>query len=189
MCATFLLSSEDSAEIKNICDELSKKYGSEAANKAFNADLYPKSSAAVIGPSLKPALLSWGFPLRASGTLFNARAESLKEKSVYQSILANRCLIPATSFYEWDSAKRKYSFSVSSGLFYMAGLWKAERQRDGSTSFYFTIITTEPNSVVGNIHKRMPAIIPTNDAEEWLKGSESFKLLRPYVGEMELAAV
>lgn len=125
MCATFLLSSEDSTEIRNICEELTKKYGKEATDKALNTDLYPKSTAAVIGAGGRPALLKWGFPFQGrSDTLFNARAESLETKGVYRSILNNRCLIPATRFYEWDKAKKKYVFTVDSGLFFMAGLWK-----------------------------------------------------------------
>ncbi len=133
--------------------------------------------------------MRWGFPLRGSDTLFNARAENLMEKSIYRGVVNNRCLIPATSFYEWDAEKRKYRFSLSSGLFYMAGLWKAEKFADDSISCYFTIITTEPNSVVGSVHRRMPAIIPPGELERWLIGSGAFKLLRPYEGEMALEAV
>jgi putative SOS response-associated peptidase YedK len=192
MCATFQLSGSDAAEIKNICDELTKKYGKEAADKAINKDFYPKSEVPVIGGNDKLALLKWGFPLHGkSDTVFNARAESLSEKRMYKDILGNRCLVPATCFYEWDKAKRKYRLTMSnSKLFYMAALWKEEKHSDGLKAFYFTIITTEPNDLIGTIHNRMPAIISFKDTAAWLRGKdEAFSLLKPYREEMSMIAI
>lgn len=126
MCAIFQLSFEDIKEIKNMADEITKKYENEAAEQCFNVDLYPKSTALVLGPQKKGTLMKWGFPMRgSSNVVFIARAESLNEKSMFRSSLANRCLIPATSFYEWSKEKKKYRIKTEpSRMIYMAALWK-----------------------------------------------------------------
>lgn len=188
MCATFLLSSGDAEEIRNICDELTKKYGRERAERTFDKDLYPKGEAPVIGGNGRAALLKWGFPLKGSGTAFNARAESLEEKKMYSTVLRNRCLIPATAFYEWDKEKRKHRIAVADAkVFYMAGLWRAELLPDGAREFCFTIITTEPNDQIREIHGRMPAIIAPEEREKWLGGMGHIsEMLRTFDGKMTI---
>jgi putative SOS response-associated peptidase YedK len=49
----------------------------------------------------------------------------------------------------------------------------------------YTIITTEPNALVGTIHNRMPAILEKKDEAAWLNPDETeperlVKLLHPY---------
>lgn len=192
MCATFQLGYDDDPEIQAIADELTKKYGPDTVNRIFGKDFYPGSEAPVIGKRSQVVLLKWGFPMSGKKqVLFNARAESLTQKRMYQGILSNRCLVPATSFYEWDKEKTKYRISVEGGkLFYMAALWKLEILKDRSKVYYYTIITTEPNQQVGEIHNRMPAVIAPAEASTWLHSNpESFKLLRPYERSMTIAAV
>jgi len=64
MCATFQLSFDDIAEIKNISDEITVKYGEDAATQCFNKDFYPKNEVPIIGPESKISLLKWGFPMK-----------------------------------------------------------------------------------------------------------------------------
>lgn len=186
MCAIFQLAFEDIKEIKDIANEVTRKYGSEAAEQCFNIDLYPKSTAPVIGPQRKVALMRFGFSLRGSNkVVFNARAESLTEKSMFKTSLVNRCLVPATSFYEFDKEKKKYSFKTEQGgLFYLAALWKSY-MHEGNKVYCFCIITTAPNEQIGRIHSRMPAIIPAESTQEWLESSgEVLGLLKPMEQEM-----
>lgn len=188
MCAIFQLSFDDIIEIKNIADEITKKYGNEAADHCFNTDLYPKNNVPVLGPGNKVSLLKWGFPLKdSSNVVFNARAESLSEKSMFQSYLSNRCLIPASFFYEWGKDKRKYKISIDNmSLIYMAALWKPYIYQ-GNKLFCFTIITTEPNGQIGQIRSRMPAIIPHEFAQNWLNGDTSaLELLKPMDEKMTI---
>jgi len=192
MCATFQLSFDDVMEIKNIADEITKKYGSETAEHCFNKDYFPKSEVPIVGAENKVSLLRWGFPLQGSGNvIFNARSESLAEKSMFKTVNTNRCLVPATAFYEWDKEKRKYRISLVNGrLFYMAALWEGIVQADGKKKYYFTIITTEANMQIKQIHNRMPAIITKEYIQAWLNGNtDDIKLLKPIEEIMTISMV
>ena len=192
MCATYQLSFDDIAEIKKISDEITNKYGEDAASRTFGTDFYPKSEAPVIGKKNQIVMLKWGFPLKdTSKIIFNARAESLTEKPLYKGILSNRCLVPAIAFYEWSGDKTKYRISINRAkLFYMAALWKVEVLSDNTKAYYYTIITTEPNKQIKEIHSRMPAIITPENSSVWLRdGKNAFTLLRPFEAEMTLTAV
>ena len=183
MCATFQLSFDDIAEIKKISDEITAKHGEDTAIQCFNRDYFPKSEVPVIGPGDKVSLLRWGFPMKGSkSVVFNARAESLGEKGMFKNSLDKRCLVPATSFYEWDKEKKKYRISDETRkLFYMAGIWKAYQNLEGVKEYYFTIITTAPNEQIGKIHNRMPAIIRQENIPLWFSDTENaLKLLKPY---------
>ena len=191
MCAIFQLSFEDVKEIKDIADEVTRKYGSEASEGCFNADLYPKSTAPVLGPQGKVALMRWGFPMKdSSRVVFNARAESLTEKSMFKTSLACRCLVPATAFYEFDKEKRKYRFTAEgNSLIYLAALWKPYLYR-GEKIYCFCIITTAPNEQIGRIHSRMPAVIPAGSATEWLEGgTNALGLLHPSAAAMNMISI
>ena len=192
MCATYQLSFDDLAEIKKIADEITNKYGQETASRTFGNDFYPKSEAPVIGKHNQVVMLKWGFPIKdTKKIIFNARAESLTEKNLYKGILSNRCLVPATAFYEWSGDKTKYRVSIeNTRLFYMAALWKAEISNDNQKVYYYTIITTEPNRQMKEIHRRMPAIIAPENSQSWLNDEgAALRLLRPYEAEMNLTAV
>lgn len=48
----------------------------------------------------------WKKPLGELPSTFNARAETVAEKPMFRSAFKNRrCVIPASSFYEWTDAK------------------------------------------------------------------------------------
>ena len=169
-------------EFKKISEEITKKYGPEAADRTFSRDIFPKYEAPVIGKKRQVLLLKWGFPMKDSNqVVFNARAEGLTEKSMFKSSLGKRCLVPATSFYEWNEEKKKYRIAPENKRsFYLAGLWK-EYIINGSKSFYFTIITTAPSKQMETIHNRMPAIITPDHSQDWLSDRmDALKLLRPY---------
>jgi putative SOS response-associated peptidase YedK len=192
MCATFQLSFDDIAEIKKISDEVTAKYGEDTAAQCFNKDFFPKSDVPIFGPESKISLLKWGFPMKGSkSVVFNARAESLAEKSMFKSGLDKRCLVPATSFYEWDKEKKKHRISDETRkLFYMAGIWKAYQNPEGIKEYFFTIITTAPNQQISRIHNRMPAIIQQENISVWFGDTDNaLKLLKPYEEQLTIRSV
>jgi putative SOS response-associated peptidase YedK len=60
---------------------------------------------------------------------------------------------------------------------------------DGGPVETFTVVTTEPNDLVADLHHRMAVILDPDEEETWLRGDpdEAFELLDPYPGD-ELTA-
>ncbi|MDQ6659789.1 MAG: SOS response-associated peptidase, partial [Chloroflexota bacterium] len=134
---------------------------------------------------------SWAKDERMRYTTINARVETVKEKSAYRKPLRyQRCLVPATGFYEWDKKQkpsRPYYFHLKhEPLFAFAGVYDVWHDpKTGKEIQSYTIITTQANSVVGAIHARMPVILRKEDEEAWLNPDETepdalLPLLRPY---------
>jgi len=102
----------------------------------------------------------------------NARAETLDERpSFSESFRFRRCLIPADGFFEWKRTgreKRPYHFQLrDEGPLMFAEIWDTWRTRT-ETITTCAIITTPANALVGELHDRMPAILPLEVQEAWL---------------------
>lgn len=131
-------------------------------------------------------------------TPFNARAESLSEKPMFRNLIKNRrCLVPANGFYEWNQvggAKQPYYITLpDEPMFAFAGLYDEFADEDGEVLRSYTVITTEPNELMAELHNRMPVILHRDDEEEWLdpdvtEPRQVERLLRPYPAE-EMEAV
>jgi putative SOS response-associated peptidase YedK len=55
----------------------------------------------------------------------------------------------------------------------------------GKEIYSYTLITTEPNEIVGKFHNRMPVILKKEDEAEWLnpdivEPEQLLPLLKPY---------
>jgi putative SOS response-associated peptidase YedK len=119
--------------------------------------------------------------------MINARAETLAERPTYRTpFRTQRCLIPATGFYEWkqQGTRQPYNIRIGEGkLFAFAGLWE-QWVHDDEIIDSCTIITTEANKVVQPVHDRMPVILHPRIYQTWLDpGNQSTDdlagLLRP----------
>jgi putative SOS response-associated peptidase YedK len=103
----------------------------------------------------------------------NARSETVTTTPAFRdSIRSKRCLIPADGFYEWrkmGSVKQPYCFEVGEGdVFALAGVWDQWKSPEGQIIESCSILTTEPNSLVAELHDRMPVIVPTDKYDLWL---------------------
>ena len=128
-------------------------------------------------------LLHWGLIPRWSRkdgskapNPINARAETLHEKPMFRSLVKNqRCLIPATGFYEWRrTGGPKQPFFIhptDQETFAFAGLYDEGHGPDGEPIGSYTIITTAPNDLMASIHDRMPVILRPDDEADWLDPS------------------
>lgn len=121
----------------------------------------------------------------ASKTL-NARIETSHEKASFKHLVErNRCLVPSTGFFEWQTnGKQKTPFFIKDAqypIFSIAGIH--DTWLDPSTGAFeqtFTILTTEANQLMAEIHnskKRMPLILSLDEEEAWLKGTLVLKQL------------
>ena len=109
-------------------------------------------------------------------TTFNARSEKAHESNVFKQPLSKkRCIIPASGFYEWMGEKgNKQPVAISlknRRHFFFAGLWD-KTTIDGEAITSCTIMTTEPNAMMKDIHNRMPVIIGLHHLHDWLFGGE-----------------
>ncbi|MCL4384289.1 SOS response-associated peptidase [Patescibacteria group bacterium] len=103
--------------------------------------------------------------------LINARADSAATKPAFRSSFKScRCLIPANGFYEWSPARQPYYYHLPhSPLFSLAGLYDIWTDTFGREMYSFTIITTDPNSLVKTVHDRMPVILSADNEDLWLQ--------------------
>ena len=110
-----------------------------------------------------------------------------------------RCLVPATSFCEYDDkpdpkTKRKtpvwFALSKSRPLFFFAGIWRPWTGTRGTKKdsvegdhLLYSFFTTDANAVVRPVHsKAMPVILITAaERETWLTApvEKALKLQRP----------
>lgn len=142
---------------------------------------------------------SWAKDPEIGSRMINARAETLAEKPAFRAAFRRRrCLILADGFYEWRQvpgrkAKIPMYIRMEDGKpFAFAGLWEDWHSPDGSEIKSCTIITTEPNSLLQDIHNRMPVILPEETYPQWLETEEQDprqlqSLLRPYPAEEMIA--
>ncbi|ETT37036.1 hypothetical protein C161_11023 [Paenibacillus sp. FSL R5-192] len=132
----------------------------------------------------------WAKDDKIGNKLINARAETLAEKPAFKRLISSkRCIIPTNGFYEWKkegSAKQPMRILMKDDrLFSLAGLYDTWTDPDGNKLSTCTIITTEPNSLMEDIHNRMPVILRPEDEAEWLgKDNDDVQsllgLLKPY---------
>jgi putative SOS response-associated peptidase YedK len=139
---------------------------------------------------------SWAKEIGVGTKMINARSEGIEAKPSFRAAVASRrCLVPATGFFEWKGiAGQKQPFAITlpgRPLFAFAGLWETWKPRGGEAVETFTIITTDANDAVAEVHDRMPVILHPESEDAWLTGEpvEACKLLTPYSGPVNLRAV
>ncbi len=134
----------------------------------------------------------WSREYKVKFSNINARAETVTISPAYRMpFQKQRCLIPATGFYEWaqlsDGMKQSYFFQLKEKLtFAFAGIWDIWKDIEGKESATCAIITCQANAVVGTIHPRMPVILSQTDEDTWLNPGQDISvlqtLLKPYDG-------
>ena len=93
-------------------------------------------------------------------------------------------MIPADGFYEWkkDGSKKKRPFYITrkdGRPFGFAGLWELwERPAVGPIESC-TVITTDSNELLHDIHDRMPVILPEDAYDRWLDPKRQDQLSCP----------
>lgn len=119
---------------------------------------------------LQPA---WMDPGRAAKA-FNARAETLATSGLFRDAFRRRrCLVPVDGFYEWRRAGSRriptWIHDPDGAPLALAGLWTGRQDEEtGEWLRSFTIVTSPPNTLLADIHDRMPVIIPPAAWTAWL---------------------
>lgn len=154
--------------------------------------------AVVIHPAsgqIELTAMRWGFPapwLARQGkdpfsrSLINAKSEEAHKKSTWKKPLRQqRCLVPATGFYEWlRQGKVKYPllFKPAEGeLLSMAGIWNTFK-KDGEEVQCVSLLTTSANATMSPIHDRMPVLLGPDQWGAWLDPDAGLDELQELMG-------
>ena len=163
MCGRYFVDDGIERELKNAFQAVNiSKFQAKAG------DVHPTELAFILTGTKEICLtqMRWGFRKKdQKDLLINARVETVKEKPMFnESIRYNRCVIPASGFYEWNKIGEKASFRpLYRKVLFMAGIWqKVENENQ------FAILTTVPNASVAPVHDRMPLVLDKNEVSQWL---------------------
>jgi putative SOS response-associated peptidase YedK len=124
----------------------------------------------------------WAEDPSIGAKMINARAESAADKPAFRAAFRRRrCLVVADGFYEWQAPpkggsgekgqrKQPYRIQLTSGEpFGFAGLWERWRDpADQSVLETCTILTTDANDALREIHPRMPVMLSPETFGTWL---------------------
>jgi putative SOS response-associated peptidase YedK len=151
--------------------------------RAFNrGEIRPTNLAPVVLQNRTLAWLPWGLAVDwQNQPVINARAETLDSKPTFRPLLQQRCLVPATAYFEWRVAgkdKIKTRIRAENNVLAFAGLIGDGR---------FTIITCAPAPAIAHIHDRMPVILDRAGQDAWLANrhyTEVKAVLAPFGGRL-----
>lgn len=164
MCGRFLLDAD--------FDELYRKFILHEVDplEIRRGDILPTEAAPVIiAREGRPVLrfMRWGLSgYQRNQRLINARSETLLQKNRFSRLMdTQRCIIPATAFYEWEKQGRqklRHTFGDSEILAF-AGLYEST-----SAGEAFAIITMEAEGDIARIHDRMPIALKDSAVSQWI---------------------
>ncbi len=129
-------------------------------------------------PALWGLINSWAKDRKRAAAQINARVETLDTRSAFkEAFRKRRCLVPADGFFEWvgpKNARRPIWFHNPDGLLLMfAGLYEYWQPEPDIWERTFTIVTTDANKTVAEVHDRMPVILTAEQAEAWMYQDET----------------
>lgn len=142
---------------------------------------------------------SWSKGPSSDYAMFNARSESLGKSPAFRGpYKTKRCIIPASSFIEWQKTaggKQPYLIEADNDMpLAFAGVWDCWRAKghDGNKGgvndsaeglaaelYSCTIVTTQAASSFEHVHNRMPVMLAQEHFDLWLDTSVNTKELAP----------
>lgn len=173
MCGRYNFTVEQNDEMLEVIEKLNARFYHKEPRMG---EVFPTNLVPILVEEDKrvyPILSNWGFPqFNKKGVIINARVETVLEKPTFRdSALNRRCIVPSTGFYEWNEEKQKFLFlQADKSSLYMAGIYN---QYDGESRF--TILTTEANNSMIDVHTRMPVIVEKEEIPRWIKNQFSME--------------
>lgn len=165
MCGIFYIDEQTLQSIQHLfCEQ-----DSRLRQLDLTKDIHPSELAPVLirgSRGMKLACQRWGYPgLQKTGVIFNARAESVREKKLFsKGITYHRAVIPAKHFYEWNPNREKNIFEgKQKKVLYLAGFFDVLDNEER-----FVILTTQANASMKKVHDRMPLILEEDQLLLWL---------------------
>ena len=164
MCSRFENKETGESIFKILKKDFAGKFIVEDVEEIKQVNIAPTNNVLSIaseGDSYHLNEMNWGIQFnkeKKSPLIFNSRIETIKDKKFWTNLFyKNRCLLPATAFYEWkeiDKVKIPQRISLKNDeLFFFPSIFiMIDKEPKAS------IITTSPNSFMKNVHRRMPVI-------------------------------
>jgi len=123
------------------------------------------------------AQMKWGWERSFSKRpLINARARETWDKPTWRNAINNsRCIIPISAYFEWNENQTKgkrdcYRVDPTIGDgFAMGGLYEINPK---TGEMFMSVLTTEPNEKMAEIHHRMPVIVEAPNYDNWLHSKD-----------------
>lgn len=197
-----------------MCGRYTASWSKETFEKTFNIqpplfeesyNIAPTTQAPIVrSQGEREALVAkWGLipkwvdkPLDFKANMFNARAETILEKASFKRpFKSQRCLVPVSGFYEWRGkagAKQPYHIRLDDEIMGLAGVWDYW-EKGGASITSYTVITTEANEQMKDIHHRMPVILPPERFGDWLDVESNPEMLvhflKPFEGDLDIYEV
>lgn len=137
---------------------------------------------------------SWAKDEEIKKYTLNAKIETVNEKPSFKNSVDKRCLVIANGYYEWQwldpkgKAKQKYELRLpNEELFAFAGLYShCVDKETGEIKSTYTILTTEANPLLAEIHnqKRMPIVLKREEEFKWLNHEPIEHFAFPYSADL-----
>ena len=113
---------------------------------------------------------------KSQSSAINARSESVHEKPTFKSAFrSNRCLLPATGYYEWASELGKYKTKQpiyvsrdDEKLLAFSGIFQSWTSPSGKVIQSVAIITRQAVGQLAQVHSRMPVFLPRERWQDWM---------------------
>jgi putative SOS response-associated peptidase YedK len=128
----------------------------------------------LLNPSQRQwVLLRWGliphWAYEEKKSLINSRVETcLKVRPFLKLLQTQRCLAPATGFFEWKDQIPYYIYLPQQPIFALGGIWDVWRKPNGQIIHSFSILTQPASEGIEKLHSRMPLVIPQEKEVLWL---------------------
>jgi putative SOS response-associated peptidase YedK len=180
MCGRYALS----AAISDIAQEFSTNSAPELSLPA-DWNIKPTNDVYII-KNQAIEIASWGMiahwsksddeAAKSQSSAINARSESVHEKPTFKSAFrSNRCLLPATGYYEWASELGKYKTKQpiyisrdDNELLAFTGIFQSWTSPSGRVIQSVSIITRQAVGQLALVHSRMPVFLPRDRWADWM---------------------
>ncbi len=185
MCGRYALTIEEQQELEEFLNAVDNGI---TPSKNYNVAPSHKMPVAILDENGNRMLetLYWGFmgwrpkDGQKPFTPINTRDDSIASKPMWnRAFNSNRCIIPMNGFYEWTgTGKNKvphFIYPTEGTFLAAAGIFSNISPVEGVKSY--SVITTRPNSLMENIHDRMPAFLHPTEFDDWLNPNNEQALL------------
>jgi putative SOS response-associated peptidase YedK len=164
-----------------LIDSYTPSYNISPSNEVLS--VYEKNKKIVLSKFRWGLIPFWTKDISIGYKMINARSESLSEKKSYKPLLKNkRCGIVSNGFYEWKKEgnhKTPYYIKLKNDApFSFAGLYDIWKDDEDNEIISCTIVTTQANEKVAQIHDRMPVILDNEETKKWINSENDFEYLK-----------